>query len=194
MKNEIKELILKNRSYRRFEENVPISYELLQKLVDLARLTPSAKNQQSLRYILVNSPPKNTEVFPEISWAGYLSEWDGPVEGERPSAYIIILGEMEGSSIINVDLGISAQSILLGAVESGYGGCMIHSFNRNNIRQKFNIPDQYQPLLIISLGKPIEKIVIDPMDSTGDIKYWREKNQVHHVPKRSLEDLIVDFI
>ncbi len=193
MDKTFKDLILKNRSYRRYIGNIPVSKDILTSLVDLARLSPSARNQQSLRYLLVNETSENAMVFPEISWAGYIADWDGPVEGERPSAYIIILGEKEGSKILDVDLGISAQSILLGAVESGLGGCMIHSFKRANIRKKFNIPERYEPMLIITLGKPLETVVIDKMDSSGDIKYWRDKDQVHHVPKRLLEDLIVDF-
>jgi len=190
----LEELILKNRSYRRYVEDEKISIESLEYLINLARLTPTARNQQSLRYILVNSIEQNELVFPEISWAGYLTNWDGPEKGERPSAYIIIIGEIEESKILDVDLGISAQSILLGAAENGLGGCMIHAFNRDNIRKKFNIPLKFKPMLIISLGKPNEKIIIEDMDSSGDIKYWRDENHVHHVPKRLLKDLIVDFV
>ncbi len=193
MDKDLKDLILKNRSYRRYNEHISINNEQLYEFIDIARLTPSARNQQSLRYLLVNNPSQNAMVFPEINWAGYLSNWDGPVEGERQSAYIIILGIKEGSSILDVDLGISAQSILLASVELGFGGCMIHSFNRKNISQKFNIPDELHPMLIIAIGKPLEKVVIEEMDVSGDIKYWRDENQVHYVPKRSLDDLIVKF-
>ena len=185
------ELILKNRSYRRFHQDVPVSLETLRELVDLARLSASARNLQPLRYILCTDRATNAAVFDTLAWAGYLKDWPGPVEGERPSAYIIVLGDKTLSQSFGVDHGIAMQSILLGAVEKGLGGCMIGSIQREKLRQILNIPERFEILNVVALGKPKETVVIDPVGPDGDIKYWRDADQVHHVPKRALKDIIV---
>lgn len=187
----IHDLVRKSRSYRRFHQDEPVSIETLRELVDLGRLSPSGSNLQGLKYILSNEPEKNSHIFAACAWAGYLKGWPGPVEGERPSAYIIILGDTSISKSFGCDHGIAAQSIMLGAVEAGLGGCMIGSIKRANLAQSLDIPPRFEILLILALGKPKEKVVIDPLGPNGSIKYWRDENQVHHVPKRSLEDLII---
>ena len=186
------ELVLKNRSYRRFYENVPIEYEMLRQLVDLARLCGSASNLQPLKYMLSADADSNAAIFPYLRWAGYLKDWDGPEEGERPSGYIIILGDKDISGTFGCDHGITAQSILLGATEQGLGGCMIASIQREGLRKELEIPAQFEILLVIALGKPKETIEIESIGPEGDVKYWRDQNNVHHVPKRSLEELIVN--
>ncbi len=186
----LKNLILNNRSYRRFYQAEEVSLETLTELVELARLSPSAANLQPLKFILSNEPKKNNLIFSRLSWAGYLKEWVGPQEGERPSAYIIIVGDISITKTFGCDHGIAAQSILLGAVGKGLGGCIIASIDRDCLRNDLNIPAQFEILLVLALGKPKEKVVIDEVKD-GDIKYWRDKNDVHHVPKRSLEDLIL---
>jgi nitroreductase len=187
----IKDVILRNRSYRRFYQEVAVERETLRELVDLARLSASAMNKQLLKYILSGEPEKNALVFPHLAWAGYLEDWPGPSEGERPSAYIIILGDTEISRNYFVDHGIAAQSILLGAVERGLGGCMLASVDRDGLREALKIPSRYEILLVLALGKPKEKVVIDGVGPDGDIKYWRDKDMVHHVPKRSLGEIII---
>jgi nitroreductase len=187
----IKELIRKNRSYRRFEEDFEISAELLSELVELARLSPSAANLQPLKFYISCDKQKNASIFPHLKWAGYLKDWDGPGEGERPSAYIIILGDARISKSFGCDHGIAAQSILLGATEKGLGGCMIGTVNRDQVRRALNIDENLEILLVIALGKPKEKVVIETADADGDIKYRRDENGVHHVPKRPLDELIV---
>ena len=186
-----KDLVLRNRSYRRFEESTRISPETLRELVELARLTPSARNIQPLKYLLVSSQPACEQVFPLLSWAGYLPEWGGPQAGERPSAYIIVLGDRDISDHFSVDPGIAAQTLLLGAVEKGLGGCILGSVQRKKLAAALEIPERYEILYVIALGKPVEEVVIDPVNADGDIKYWRDAQQVHHVPKRALKDLIV---
>lgn len=188
----IKELILKNRSYRRFVQSEKIEMETLKELVELARLSPSSSNVQPLRFILSNNEPKNNRIFENCAWAGYLTDWPGPEEGERPSAYIVILSDREIAKGASCDHGIVAQSILLGAVEKGLGGCMIGSIKREKLRESLNIPEKFEILLIIALGVPNEKIVIEPIGTDGSIKYWRDSRNVHHVPKRSLKDIILE--
>lgn len=188
----IKDLILKNRSYRRFYQEVSIELETLRELVDLARLSPSAGNVQPLKYILSCNPKKNALIFPHLAWAGYLKDWPGPCEGERPSAYIIILGDKEISQSFGCDYGIVAQSILLGATEKGLGGCMIGSIQREGLREALKIPQRYEIFLVLALGRPRETVIIETVGPTGDIKYWRDSKDIHHVPKRALDDIIID--
>ena len=186
----ISELIRKNRSFRRFHQNVAISESDLLEMVDNARLTPSGRNAQTLRYLLSNTPEMNARIFPTLAWAGYLSEWEGPEEGERPSAYIVILNDDTISTIYFCDHGITSLAILLTAVEKGFGGCIIASVNRDALRETLGIPERYSIVQVIALGKPAETVVIEPMVD-GDFKYWRDEQSVHHVPKRNINDLII---
>jgi nitroreductase len=188
----IKDLVRSSRSYRRFHQNVPIDMETLRELVDLARLSPSANNMQPLRFILSCEPEKNASIFPHLAWAGYLKDWPGPDEGERPSAYIVMLLDTEIRRDPGCDHGIAAQSMLLGASEKGLGGCMIGSVERVGLRKTLGLAPRYEILLVLALGKPKEKVVVDPVGSEGSIKYWRDDQSVHHVPKRSLDDLILE--
>jgi nitroreductase len=187
----LKELIIKNRSYRRFYQDESISLETLKELVDLARLSASASNRQPLKYILSSDPEKNASIFPCLAWAGYLKEWGGPAEGERPTAYIIVLGDKEISPSFGCDHGIAAQSILLGASEKDLGGCIIGSVRRPELARLLQISERYEILFVIALGKPKEQVVIDTVGADGDIKYWRDAQQVHHVPKRPLDEIVI---
>jgi nitroreductase len=187
----IRDLIERNRSYRRFYEHESIDMETLRGLVDLARLSASGANRQPLKYILSCDAERNALIFPKLAWAGYLRGWGGPVEGERPSAYIVILGDTEISQSFGVDHGIAAQSMLLGASEKGLGGCIIASIQKEALREALSIPSRYEILLVLALGKPKETVVVEQVGPDGNIKYWRDDQGVHHVPKRSLEDLIV---
>ncbi len=188
----IKDLILKNRSYRRFYQNEAISVQTLRELVDFARQSPSLGNQQPLKYILSCDPQKNAAIFKHLGWAAYLKDWHGPTEGEKPSAYIIVLGDKTINPTINCDHGIAVQSILLGATEIGLGGCILASIKRESLRQELSIDSEYEILLIVALGKPKETVVLEPLGPDGNFKYWRDEQGVHHVPKRSLDEIILD--
>lgn len=187
----LRDLVLANRSYRRFAQSEPIDEATLRELIDLARCCPSAANLQPLRYILSCTCDRNAAVFETLAWAGYLAEWPGPEEGERPSAYIVILADSEVSKAPAHDVGIAAQTILLGAAEKGLGGCMFGSINRELLRSRLGIPDRYEISLVIALGKPVERVVLEEVGPDGSIKYYRDPDAVHHVPKRALEDLIL---
>ena len=187
----LSDLVLRNRSYRRFYQEVTIDLETLRGLVELARLSASAANKQPLKYILSCDPERNGLIFPHLGWAGYLKDWPGPCEGERPSAYVIILGDKSIRQSFGCDHGIAAQSILLGATEKGFGGCMIGSVQREGLREALGIAPHYEILLVIALGKPKETVVIEAVGPDGDIKYWRDDEGRHHVPKRSLDELIL---
>jgi len=187
----LRNLVQRNRSYRRFDQSVAIGYDTLRELVDLARLSASGANRQPLKYILSCTAERNSLIFEQLAWAAYLKPWPGPGEGERPAAYIIILGDKEISDSFGVDHGIAAQSILLGATEKGLGGCIIASIKKDALRAALGIPDRYEILLALALGKPKETVVVDPVGADGSTKYWRDEQSIHHVPKRALDDLIV---
>ena len=186
-----RDLVLKNRSYRRFYQEFAVERETLRELVDLARLSASGSNLQPLKFILSCEPDKNAQIFACLGWAAYLKDWPGPAEGERPSAYIVILGDKEIAQTFGVNPGIAAQSILLGATEKGLGGCMIGSIKKPELTQVLNIPDRFEILLVLAIGKPKETVVLELVGPDGSIKYWRDSQNVHHVPKRSLDEIIV---
>ncbi len=166
--------------------------DLLRELVNLARLSACGGNWQPLKYILSCNYQKNAAIFQHLSWASHYKDWQGPAEGERPSAHIIILGDTEIRQNFLCDHGIAAQSILLGATEKGLGGCIHISVHREGLRKSLEIPPRYEILFVLSLGKPKEKVVIETVGDDGDIKYWRDSEKVHHLPKRSLEEIILD--
>jgi nitroreductase len=187
----LRDLVLQNRSYRRFDQSVEVSTETLKELVDLARNSASATNRQPLKYILSNEPEKNAKIFETVGWAGLLRDWPGPSEGERPSAYIVILLDKEIAADAGCDHGIAAQSILLGAVEKGLGGCMLGSANKPELRKNLNIPEKYEIALVIAIGKPNETVVLEVLEPGQPFQYWRDEKSVHHVPKRKLGDIII---
>ncbi len=187
----IRDLILKNRSFRRFDENHQIERQTLVDLVDLARHSASGANKQPLKFYLSSDPETNAKIFPHTRWAGYLTDWDGPAAGERPTAYILILGDKNISDSFGVDHGIAAQSMLLGAAERGLGGCMIGSVQRVKLQRDLALADHLQILLVVALGKPAETVVIENLEAGASIEYWRGPDEIHHVPKRTLDELLV---
>ncbi len=188
----IHELVKRNRSYRRFKAGAVIERETLRELLELARHSPSAANLQPLKFVLSHDEERNARVFPHLAWAGYLEDWPGPALGERPTAYIVILGDTEIGKAFDYDAGIAAQSILLGAAELGLGGCIIGSIEREGLRRTLAIPRHLEILLILALGRPAESVQIETVGPNGDIRYWRDAEGTHHVPKRSLDELIVE--
>jgi nitroreductase len=189
----IEELIKQNRSTRRFLQDVQVSTDTLKWLVSLARLSPSGANLQPLKYILFNDKGQNDKIFPCLYWAGYLKDWQGPSENERPTAYITILNDTKITKDVGCDHGIAAQSIMLGLVEIGFAGCMIGSIDRKKLRDVLNIPDRYDIKLVLALGKAKEEVVLEDVRADGGIEYSRDENDVHHVPKRKLDEIIVSF-
>jgi nitroreductase len=186
----IKELIYRNRSYRRFYQNEAVSMEILRSLVDLARHSGCGGNFQSLKYILSCSPSTNETIFKRLGWAAYLKDWPGPVEGERPAAYIVLLGDTRINKNFFCDHGIACQSMLLGAVERGLGGCILATVNRDGLRGDLKIDERFEILLVLALGKPKEIVKVEYIEAGGDIKYWRDEKGVHHVPKRPIEEIV----
>ena len=187
----IEHLAHTTRSNRRFREIFPVTPALMEKWVDNTRYCASTKNLQPLRYHVVADAETNAKVFDTLAWAGYLTDWDGPEPGERPTGYIVMAVDTELCSpkACQIDVGICAQTIMLGATEEGFGGCMIMSFKKTELKEILDMPENLEPVLVLALGRPIEDIrVVDMKD--GDYKYYRDENKVHYVPKRSLESIL----
>lgn len=185
----LRDLVIKNRSYRRFDESRCVTLEILEEIVDTGHLVASGGNFQPLRFITIASKEKCAEVFPTLAWAAYLKDWKGPAEGERPTGYIVILSPVGPNR--GFEEGIYGQTMLLAAIEKGIGGCMIGSIVRAELSQIIPVPEGYEIKLVLALGYPTEEVVIDEISLGDDIKYYRDENDVHHVPKIKTEDLIV---
>ena len=186
----IRELALKNRSYRRFYGEKKIDEKTLRELVDIARNTPSAANRQPLQYRLVCDDETNSRVYDCLGWAGYYKDWDGPVAEERPSAYIIMVTPQDVNP--QWDEGIAGQTILLAATEMGLGGCMIGNFGAGSVKEALSLPEYLSPMLIVAIGKPAETVVLEEVEDGESIAYYRDEQDVHHVPKRKLADVVLD--
>ena len=186
-----KDLAKNNRSYRRFDESFRIGRDTLVELVGLARYAASGRNAQPLKYFLSHEAELNEQIFSTLAWAGYLKAWPGPEKGERPSAYIVVLLDRRISENYLCDDGIAMQNILLGAVEKGLGGCMIRSINKPHLSTILRLPKHLEIIDVVALGRPVETVLITEVGENGDIRYYRDENGVHYVPKRSLEELIL---
>lgn len=186
----IEELIKKNRSYRRFDAARAVSYDEFLRMVEAARCSGSSANRQRIRFALVNDSDGCDKMFENVAFAGYLKNWAGPTESERPTAYIALMCKEETiDTSLAIDIGIASQSILLTAAEMGLGGCMIRSFKKAEV-DKILGKDGYNTAFVIALGKPAERVYLtDAID--GDIKYFRDGNDDHAVPKLSLEELVI---
>ena len=190
----LKHLLIADRSYRRFDEKHRIERDSLLKLIELTRYCASGRNLQPMKYYIVDDVETSGKIFPLLKWAGYLTDWDGPEQGERPAAYIIQCLDTSLTKNYLCDDGIQLQAITLGAVAEGLGCCIIKSFNLVKLKEILGIEDNLEPLYVVAVGKPIEKVVIEAMDSKNktDIKYYRTPDGVHHVPKRNLDELIIN--
>ena len=176
---------------RRFHEDQPLAMTDLEWLVDCARLAPSAKNAQELRFVLVGNGEACQKLFALTRWAGALKDWGGPHPGERPTAFVAILMPQSGKDLACFDVGIAAQTIQLAATSRGWGCCMIQSFDHQAAPALLNVPEDMKIALVLGLGAAKETRVVANLPESGATTYWRDAEGVHHVPKRSLEDLIL---
>lgn len=186
------DLTLKNRSYRAYDESRKITREELEYLVGIARVTPSASNRQPLKYFLACDAETNAKIQPLTGWAGGLPELHLPPEGKRPTAFIVMCVDKTITPDIAhaaKDVGIAAQSMLLAAAEMGLGGIMLGSF-RPALKATLGLPENLEISLVVALGKPDEEIKL--VEATDSVKYYRDENNVHYVPKRPLDEIIVN--
>ncbi|MDR1777453.1 MAG: nitroreductase family protein [Desulfovibrio sp.] len=178
------------RTCRRFEEDKPLSMADLEWLVECARLAPSARNAQTLRFTLVGPGQTCNELFSLTRWAGALKDWGGPHPGERPTAFVVILMPEDAGELVRFDVGIAAQTIHLAANSKGWGCCMIQSFDHVAVPKLLQIPSGMKPALVLGLGVAKEIRKVAPMPADGSFAYWRDEQGVHYVPKRGIAELI----
>lgn len=186
----IKEIAQRSRSYRRFDNSYAVAEAVLTDAIDVARYAPSARNAQTIKYLIVTDKSECAAVFGTLKWAGYLKEWDGPEPDERPSAYVIMLHDSNLGAYNAIDTGLCAELINLALNERGLGCCMIGAFDKPRLMAISGIAANLEPLLVLAVGKPTENVVVEPMRD-GEIRYWRDERQTHHVPKRSLDEIIL---
>ncbi|MBG0789265.1 MAG: nitroreductase family protein [Desulfovibrionaceae bacterium] len=186
-----RELVERNRTRRKFDQSRPMDEQVLVDLVELTRFTPSGANKQPLKYAVTADPGLCAEVFPLLGWAAYLKDWNGPEEGQRPTGYVVVMLDKQVADTPGCDHGIAGQTIMLGAVEKGFGGCIIATVNRRKLAGLLDLPDHLEILLVLALGVPAQEVVVEALPLGGDIKYWTGEDGRHHVPKRSLEELLV---
>ncbi|MCP4646830.1 MAG: nitroreductase [bacterium] len=182
------ELAVKTRSYRSFQEATTIAPALLEQMISNAGMAPCASNLQRLRFSIVTDEKERDLLFSGIGWAGYIAEWNGPEPGFRPSAYIVIHAPGEVKSFTGIDVGIAASYVVLSASAEGIGSCMLLNFDRGAVNSVAPA-EGYVPQLLIALGYPGETVVMEK--DNEEIRYWRDENGVHHVPKLSLNKLIL---
>ena len=187
------ELVRSARSYRRFSPK-PLPEGFLHRMVSYARYSPSSKNLQFLKYMLVSSDKQKDALFPLLKWAGALSDWDGPSEGERPQGYIVILLDKNLSPNPSCDHGIVGQTMMLGAAEEGIGCCMVGSFSKASLTQMLGLTENLSPCLVLAFGYPGETVSLEEASDSDHVNYYRDSSDVHHVPKRLLTELIAGEI
>ena len=191
----LRDLVLANRSYRTFDESDPVTREMLLEWVDNARLVPSAVNAQPLKYRLVDTKEGVEKVMPHTAWAGALKDITLPPEGKHPTAFVVICHDTtvrENPASSEKDVGIAAMTLLLSATEAGYGGCMIGAFNRDRVGEVLRIPEKYVPVLLVALGKPDELVFLTEPKDKDNVIYYRDDHNLHFVPKRKLDDILID--
>lgn len=191
----IKDLVQKNRSYRGYDESRKVTREELVHLVECARLAPSSVNMQPLRYYLIHTQEELDLLQPLTNWARALPELTLPHPGHCPTGFVVICQDTNLNPSIprfQKDIGIVAQTMLLAAVEMVLGGCMIGNYDAGKVKAALNLAENLAPVLIVAIGKPDETIVLTDVGRNGETNYYRDENDVHYVPKRSLDDLIIN--
>ncbi len=184
----VTDAVLKRRTIRKYEQR-EIEYETLVKLVKYASLAPSASNLQPLKYKIVTRSDAG-RVFPLLKWAGYIAPHGDPQPGEEPTAYIIILADTDiRKTGWERDCGAAAQNIMLGAYENGIASCWLGAIDRKKIATEFALPENIYVDTVIALGYPAESSVVEEM--TDSVKYYKDETGTYHVPKRSLDEIIL---
>ena len=194
-KDMLKDLLEKNRSYRGYDETRKVTEEELRELVAYTRLCPAAANVQPLKYFLAWEPEEVEKVQGLTKWARALPEMVLPHPGKRPTGFVVICQNKRIDENLNryqKDVGIVAQTMLLAAVEQGLGGCMIGNFQAGEVMEVLGLPEEIRPLLIVAFGKPAEEIHLVDVPEDGNTNYYRDENDVHYVPKRTLADELLN--
>lgn len=186
----LKDLLLKTRSYRRFDHSVKITREELCDILSVYRLLPSAMNYQPLKFYIACDEEITDKLFDFTFWAGAIKDGK-PVYDESPSAYIVICFDREIGGCRDWDAGICALAMMERAVEMGFGGCILGSFTKDKFANILDIKDTLEPNLVLALGKPAENVIIAETEK-GNINYYRDEQKNHFVPKRALKEVLMN--
>lgn len=186
---DFRQLVEDARTCRRFDETTPLKMADLEWLIDCARLTPSGMNAQKLRFALVSNRGVGEKLFCMSRFAAAIKDGT-PKEGERPTSWIVVLLPHDAGELNFYDAGISCQTIQLAATSRGWGCCIIKSFDAQAASVLLGIGNDMKPGLVLALGVAKETRKIAPMPEDGSFKYWRDDKAVHHVPKRSVDELV----
>ncbi len=191
--DKLRELLIADRTVRKFDNSRRVTTQDLEKLVELARYCPSGRNAQPLRYALVTDEEKCAAIYPHLKWAGYYTDWDGPEPSERPVAYLIQCLDTTITKNPLCDPGLQLEAISLGMTSLGLGGCIIKSFNKLEIARVLDLDERYDIEYVLAIGYPAETVRLEDMDGTpeANYKYYRTPDGIHHVPKRPLAELII---
>jgi len=183
-------LILKRRTIRKFLPE-KIDERILKKLVNAARLAPSTANLQPLEFVIINQKKLTEEVFSHTRWAGYINPQGTPKKGEEPVTFIafVVNQEIAHSDYYKVDCGTAAQNLILAALEEGIGSCIIAACNKGKIEKLINVPQGRKLEFVVALGYPAEQPIAEEAKS-GSIKYYKDDQDILHVPKRPLEEVV----
>lgn len=184
----LEKLLRKNRSYRGYDPSFEVREDQLRRIVAVNTLIPSARNSQALRFRLVTRREAH-KVLPHIRLGGALPHLHLPYPGTQPEAFIVVMSAIEPDHYIYIDLGISAQSMLLQAAEIGLNGIMIGACDKERLQEELQLP--YRPLLVIAIGRGNEQIRLVEIGAEESHSYYRDEAGVHYVPKVRLEDLII---
>lgn len=184
-------LLQQTRSVRRFDHSQKLSDEILSSILESVRFVPSARNAQTLKYKIVNRQEQCDDLFPLLAWAGYLNDWKGPKKEEQPVAYIIVCQDNTLSPTSVVDEGIVLQTLQLMAKSKGVSSCILGAFDRQKVKEMFLLDSSIEVRYILALGFGVETVVVEDMLENQSIKYWRDEQEIHHVPKRKLKDLLL---
>ncbi len=182
-------LLRKNRSHRAFDTSYTVAMRQLEAIVSVNDKLPSGRNAQTLRFRLLDAPGGGEDFCRFLHLGGYLPELHLPVPGTEPKAFIIVCSTEAESPIVNIDLGISLQSMALKAVEIGLNALIVKAFNRQKIKVALGLP--LDPLAVLAIGKGTERIVLDEVHTGSDLRYYRDADGTHHVPKIAVSELLI---
>ena len=182
-------LLRRNRSHRAYDTSYTVAMRQLETIVSVNTKLPSGRNAQTLRFRLLDAAGGGDTFCRLLHLGGYLPELHLPAPGTEPQAFIIVCSTEPESPVVDIDLGISLQSMALKAVEIGLNALIVRAFNRQEVKVALGL--QFEPLAVLAVGKGTETIVLDEVPAGSDLRYYRSANGTHHVPKLRLEDLIL---
>jgi nitroreductase len=182
------DLAVARRTIRRFKP-APVPRDLLERLVNAARLAPSAANVQPLEFVIVDEAGTKAEVFPALKWAAYIAPAGDPRPGEEPAAYVVTLVNSKlREKMFEYDVGAAMENMILAALAEGVGSCWLLSIDRDKLRAALGVPDEYRIDSVLALGYPAEEPAAEVMGDS--CKYWKDAGGRLHVPKRPLAAVV----